>query len=114
MTACFKGLSPSDDDIFDLADEEDDGTSKQDAVNTARLHDGMLALRTRIERTVAGVVQVWRGDGEVADVRRFKFLVSNLNGPGYFGALETFHPLLLRHTHLSLTTSPTCPCLLRC
>ena len=114
MTACFKGLSPSDDDIFDLADEEDDGTSKQDAVNTARVHDRMLALRTRIECTVARVVQVWRGDGEVADVRRSNFLVCNLIGSGYFGALEALHALLLRHTHLTLTTAPTGPRLLRC
>lgn len=74
MTACFKGLSPADDDIFDLTEGSDDGTDKQDAIDAARQDERMIALRQRIERAVARVIQVWSGDGEVADVSGASFI----------------------------------------
>ena len=69
LTASFKGLSPSDDEIFDLSD--DDGLSMDDkaaSVKLARDDERMVRLRGRIEELVGRVVGVWNGDGEVADV----------------------------------------------
>jgi hypothetical protein len=65
LTACFKGLSPSDDDIFDLTESDAD---KDAAVRMVRDDPRMVSLRSRVEQGIAGVVQVWNGDGEVADV----------------------------------------------
>nr|XP_031862141.1 uncharacterized protein CI109_002554 [Kwoniella shandongensis]KAA5529213.1 hypothetical protein CI109_002554 [Kwoniella shandongensis] len=66
LTACFKGLAPSDDDMFDTADEEDD-KEKEERVKIAREDQRMILLRTRVEGAVSGVVQVWNGDAEIAD-----------------------------------------------
>lgn len=65
LTACFKGLSPSDDDMFDSLDGDDE--TKAAAMTVARADPGMIALRQRTEQAISGVVQVWNGDGEVAD-----------------------------------------------
>jgi hypothetical protein len=67
LAACFKGLSPSDDDMFDL-DDGDETTDKAAAVAAARSDPTMLSLRGRIESAITAVVQVWSGDAEVADV----------------------------------------------
>jgi hypothetical protein len=64
LAACFKGLSPSDDDIFDLEEKAGD----EEAVAAAREDLRMVSLRRRIEQAITSVVQVWNGDGEVADV----------------------------------------------
>lgn len=66
LTACFKGLSPSDEDIFDLGSEDEEAL-KADAVLLAREDPRMLALRQRIEASVQGIVVVWTGEAEVAD-----------------------------------------------
>lgn len=65
LTACFKGLSPSDDDMFDSLDGDDD--VKAAAIATARADPGMTALRAQTEQAISGVVAVWNGDSEVAD-----------------------------------------------
>jgi hypothetical protein len=65
LTACFRGLSPSDDDMFDSLDGDDE--AKNAAVAIARQDPGMVALRQRTEQAISGVVQVWSGDSEVAD-----------------------------------------------
>ncbi|CAK9779796.1 ARM repeat-containing protein [Cutaneotrichosporon oleaginosum] len=64
LTACFKGLSPSDDEIFDV---DYDDQAKQTAIATARSDPAMVALRQRAEQAFTAVVQVWNGDAEVAD-----------------------------------------------
>ncbi|KAK8844673.1 hypothetical protein IAR55_006522 [Kwoniella newhampshirensis] len=66
LTACFRGLAPSGDDMFDTADEED-GDEKEERVRLVREDQRMVLLRTRVEGAVAEVVQVWNGDTEVAD-----------------------------------------------
>ncbi|RXK39632.1 hypothetical protein M231_03134 [Tremella mesenterica] len=66
LTACFKGLTPSDDDIFDLTDD-DELEQKEIAVKRLRMDQRMFGLRLRIEQVVEGAVQVWNGDGEIAD-----------------------------------------------
>jgi len=98
LTACFKGLSPSDNDIFDLADMEDDGSDKQDAVDAIRRDALMIALRTRIERSVAGVVRVWSGDGEVADVSKDERI------PGQADTIQAISSLV---KHSTLSSSDT-------
>lgn len=113
LTACFKGLSPSDDDIFDLADVDDDGTDKQDAVDAIRDHSHLIALRIRIEGAVNGVVQVWSGDGEVADVRDLESGGYFLTFPGDLIISQARNPLFLRDAHLTLAASALDPCLFR-
>ncbi|RSH89503.1 hypothetical protein EHS25_002053 [Saitozyma podzolica] len=56
LAACFKGLSPSDDDMFDL-DDGDETTDKAAAVAAARSDPTMLSLRGRIESAITAVVQ---------------------------------------------------------
>ncbi|WVF66636.1 hypothetical protein IAT40_001376 [Kwoniella sp. CBS 6097] len=65
LTACFKGLSPSEDDVFDTSDEDE--AAKEEKVRIAREDPRMIALRQGIEGAVEGVVRVWKGDAEVAD-----------------------------------------------
>lgn len=65
LTACFKGLSPSDDDLFDSLEGDDE--AKTAAISVARADPSMVALRQRTEGAISGVVQVWNGDAEVAD-----------------------------------------------
>ena len=59
LAACFKGLAPSEDEMFDT-----DETPKD--IGPAR--ERLRGLRERVERSVGGVIGVWQGDGEVADV----------------------------------------------
>jgi hypothetical protein len=77
LTACFKGLSPSD-DMFDLTDEGDEGTDKEDAIRLAREDARMISLRRGIESCIYGVVSVWNGDGEIADVSRIQRATADL------------------------------------
>ncbi|KAK4687604.1 importin-13, partial [Tremellales sp. Uapishka_1] len=65
LTACFKGLSPSEDDIFETSEEDDE--EKTRLIGAAREDPRMILVRTRIEQGINGVVQVWNGDSEVAD-----------------------------------------------
>jgi hypothetical protein len=61
LTAAYKGLTPSDDDMFELdAPEVDIGPAQADI--------RMVALRLKIETAIQSVVVVWNGDSEVADV----------------------------------------------
>ena len=103
MTACFKGLWPSDDDMFDLVDETVDPKDKQAAVAAARLDGRAIALRERIERSVASVVQVWTGDGEIADVSRCQLAVSVLMVLGDILAIQILNFVIFRDPHLSIT-----------
>jgi hypothetical protein len=51
--------------MFDSLDGDDE--AKAAAVAVARADPGMVALRQQTEQAISGVVQVWNGDGEVAD-----------------------------------------------
>ncbi|ORY23548.1 armadillo-type protein [Naematelia encephala] len=66
LTASFKGLSPAEDDIFDLT-SEDDITATEEAIRSARCDQRMVVLRSRMEESIRGAVGTWNGDGEVAD-----------------------------------------------
>ena len=67
LTACFRGLSPNDDDMFDL--ESDDTSEERDkAVAAVRDDPVLVSLRHRIESAIQSVVQVWNGDSDVAEV----------------------------------------------
>lgn len=66
LAASFKGLSPSDDDMFDLA--EDDEATKERAILQTRNDPRLVDLRRRIEEAIRASVSVWDGDSEVADV----------------------------------------------
>ncbi|WVR03182.1 hypothetical protein IAU60_000173 [Kwoniella sp. DSM 27419] len=64
LTACFKGLSPSEDDIFDTSDEDE--SEREEKVKIAREDSRMVALRQGIESAIEGLVGIWSGDIEVA------------------------------------------------
>lgn len=67
LTACLKGLSPSDDEIFDAVDGED---QKEEEVKRVRGDERMARLREKTFVAIEGVVGVWNGDSEIADVCR--------------------------------------------
>jgi len=71
LAACFKGLSPSDDDIFDL-DTEEEELRREQGIRAAREDERMIRLRLQIEDAISRVVQIWQGDADMADVRRFR------------------------------------------
>lgn len=89
LTASFRGLSPSDDDIFDLSEDGPSSEEKTAAINLAREDPRMVNLRSRIEEAVKGVVEVWNGDGEVADVSREAFIAVLTKGD--FFPCQTFY-----------------------
>ena len=60
LAACFKGLAPSEDEMFDTDESPKD-------ITLAR--ERLQGLRSRVEGAIMGVIGVWQGDGEVADVR---------------------------------------------
>ncbi|OXG35215.1 hypothetical protein C367_00450 [Cryptococcus neoformans Ze90-1] len=64
LTACLKGLSPSDDEIFDAVDDED---QKEEEMKRVRSDERMARLREKIYMAIEGVVGVWNGDSETAD-----------------------------------------------
>ncbi|WWC85404.1 uncharacterized protein L201_000267 [Kwoniella dendrophila CBS 6074] len=69
LTACFKGLSPSEDEMFDTTDEGDEAAIEE-AIARTREDPRIVELRRGIESAVEGLVGVvGRGesDAEVAD-----------------------------------------------
>ena len=60
LAACFKGLAPSEDEMLDTVD------APPKDLTGAR--ERLAGLRGRIEGCIGGVVGVWQGDGELADV----------------------------------------------
>ena len=68
LTACFKGLSPNDDDMFDL-ESEDTQEEKDMVVQAVRTDPSLVTLRQHVESTIQKIVGYWNGDSEVADVR---------------------------------------------
>lgn len=97
LTASFKGLSPSDEDIFDLVDETE-GIDKDEAVKAIRDALPMQQMRGSIEQAIAGVVQVWNGDAEVADVSL------TADGVGVLICLQSISNLV---KHSTLSSSET-------
>lgn len=100
LAACFKGLAPSEDDIFD-ADE--DSREKDEKVRAVRHDPRLVRLRQRAEGSITGVVVVWTGDGEVADVGSHGVF----SVPGYRADINRrYHPssstrLSPKHSYLS-------------
>jgi len=70
LTACFQGLTPSDDDMFD--DIENDQESRLAAITATRSDLRMVHLRQRCEQRITEVIQGWKGDSEIGDVRFVK------------------------------------------
>lgn len=68
LTACFKGLSPADDEIFDLSEDEASLKARTEGTQAAKVDPRIQLLRSRIEQAVSGIIAVWSGDGDVADV----------------------------------------------
>nr|XP_019048282.1 hypothetical protein I302_02051 [Kwoniella bestiolae CBS 10118]OCF27212.1 hypothetical protein I302_02051 [Kwoniella bestiolae CBS 10118] len=69
LTACFKGLSPSEDEMFDTTDEGDEA-AREEAITLTREDPRIVELRRGIENAVEGLVSVvgrGEGDAEVAD-----------------------------------------------
>jgi hypothetical protein len=66
LTACANGLTPSDEDMFDLEPEETASTSR--ALETCRQDERLVKLREGILQTVSKVIEIWGADVEVASV----------------------------------------------
>lgn len=76
LAACFKGLTPSEDDIFDA---DVDTTADDAQIRIVKMDPRLAHIRDRAERSIAGVVRVWTGDGEVADVSTSKIALTSVN-----------------------------------
>jgi hypothetical protein len=68
LTACFRGLSPPDDEMWDLTEDEEDVSARTQATELARQDGRIQELRGNIELALSNLVVVWNGDSEVADV----------------------------------------------
>jgi hypothetical protein len=66
LTACFKGLAPSEDDIFDGPSEEEQA-EKEKLVLLSRQNERMVDLRRSVEQCLNGLVAV-SGEPEVSEV----------------------------------------------
>lgn len=66
LTACANGLTPSDEDMFDLEPEETASTSR--ALEMCRQDSRLVRLREGILQTVSKVIEIWGADVEVASV----------------------------------------------
>jgi hypothetical protein len=71
LAACFRGLTPSEDDIFD-ADE--DTVANDNRIREVKVDPRLAHIRQRAEQSIAAVVGVWAGDGEVADVSSYTII----------------------------------------
>jgi hypothetical protein len=69
LTACFKGLSPSDDEMWDLNEDEEVVERRKRDTEVVRGDVRIMELRGGIESALSSLVSVWNGDNEVADVR---------------------------------------------
>lgn len=89
LTACFKGLSPAEDDeLFETSESEESVAERTEGTRIAKSDERIIALRMRIEQAVSGIVAVWNGDGEIADVSRRDWLVVLLPICPTFPALQ--------------------------
>jgi hypothetical protein len=68
LTASFKGLSPAEDEMFDLSEDEATTQLKASAISAVRQDPRMIALRGKIEDSIKQVVDAWHGDAAVAEV----------------------------------------------
>ena len=71
LTACFKGLSPSDDEMWDLNEDEEAVEGRKRQTEEVRGDARIMELRGGIESALGSLVSVWNGDSEVADVSLF-------------------------------------------
>jgi hypothetical protein len=66
LTACANGLTPSDEDMFDLEPEETATTSL--LLEQSRQNGDLVKLRTELLEAVTKILEIWGGDIEVASV----------------------------------------------
>jgi hypothetical protein len=66
LTACANGLTPSEEDMFDLDPEDTVSTSL--ALELSRQHADVAKLRGGILQAVSRVIEIWGADVEVASV----------------------------------------------
>jgi len=55
--------------MWDLAEDEESVESRKRATELVRSDGRIVELRSGIENALGGLVSVWNGDSEVADVR---------------------------------------------
>lgn len=112
LTACFKGLSPSDDEMWDLTEDEEDIAVRNEGTRLAREDGRINELRGNIESALSTLVSVWNGDGEVADVSLDLSLCPPRHGltlcPVDIIIGQACHHVF-RHSHCPLATAPTPP-----
>jgi len=61
--------------MWDLTEDEESVESRKRATEMVRSDGRIVELRSGIERALGGLVNVWNGDSEVADVRSSLLLV---------------------------------------
>ncbi len=66
LTACADGLTPSDEDMFDLEPEKSAGTVA--AMETVRQDPRMMALRERMISALSRAIGIWSMDSEMGSV----------------------------------------------
>ncbi|KAK4704197.1 importin-13, partial [Phenoliferia sp. Uapishka_3] len=66
ITACAKGLSDPDDDLFDLDTSIDDSVAQRESSAVVQSDPRVAEMRTRLAHAVQGVARTWAGDIEVA------------------------------------------------
>lgn len=66
LTAAADGLTPSDEDMFDLDPDESAGTAA--AMESARRSDDMATLRIGILNAITKATEIWSADAEMAGV----------------------------------------------
>nr|ODO01293.1 hypothetical protein L204_02021 [Cryptococcus depauperatus CBS 7855] len=96
LNASFKGLAPSDDELFDSSEDLGD---KTDDIRRVCEDEGLVRLRERIYMAIEGVVDAWNGDSEVAEA------ISNL-----LKNVSSNPPTLISLSPLPLLTLVTLAC----
>ena len=69
ITACAKGLSNPEDDLFDLDSSLDETGLQQDASADVLNDPRVVEMRARLAHAIQGVARTWSKDVEIAQVR---------------------------------------------
>ena len=71
LSACYRGLSPAEDDeLFETSETEENLARRAAEMEEAKQREDVVKLRESIETCLSMVVTSWNGDGEIADVSR--------------------------------------------
>ena len=69
ITACAKGLSDPDDDLFDLDTSVDESVLQRESSVNIQNDPRVAEMRVRLAHAIQGIARAWSSDIEVAQVR---------------------------------------------